>query len=133
MQILLHGGKCCGIKHIFGLEFAPHGTVDAKRKNKPPEYEGDGYVTSNRNFFHIAAPQESAGERFDRMLEFLDDRRPGGICEVVLADWQRDGWHDFVVGRGFKETTSGINSNSDNTVTIYHRVTANYTPEEEED
>lgn len=121
MRLILHGGKCCGFKHIYDLGYYPTEMMPKKRKTKKLPSEDDQYLSSPKSFFYESAPEESKGARLDRLLEFLDEKRPQGICEIILADWQLVGWRDFIKARGFKLVNKCKNSNSGCTIHIYHR------------
>ena len=121
MRLILHGGKCCGMKCIYGLGYHPSEIVERKRKTKKLPSESAQYLSSPRSFFYEAAPEETKGERLDRLLEFLDEKRPLGICEIILANWQLVGWRDFIKARGFVEVNKCINSNSLNRIHVFHR------------
>lgn len=121
MRLILHGGQCCGFKCIYDLGYCPTETVPAKRKTKKLQNEGDAYYSSPKSFFWESAPEETKGKRLDRLLEFLDEYRPQGICEIILADWQLVAWRPFLLERGFKEVNKCKNSNSGNTIHVFHR------------
>lgn len=122
MTILLHGGKCCGIKHIYGLDSTPLDWEAAKSVTKAPPTESVGYFNSPLNVFADAAPEETKADRFDRYLSFIKATRPHGIVEVVLSQYQRVRWEDFLFARGFSFVVECWNSNSSNYIYIYHLV-----------
>lgn len=121
MRLILHGGKCCGIKHIYDLGYSAMDMERAKRETTELPDEGARYMSSVRPFFYPAAPAETKGARLDRYLAFLDENRPRGVCEIILSDWQLVGWRSFIESRGFKLVNKCKNSNSGNTIHIYHR------------
>lgn len=121
MRLILHGGKCCGFKHIYDLGMYPSEDAPRKRKTKKLKNEGDCYMSSPKSFFWEAAPAETKGQRLDRLLEFLDEYRPNGICEIILSAYQLVGWRDFIKARGFVEVNKCKNSNSGNMIYVYHR------------
>lgn len=121
MRLILHGGKCCGMKCIYDLGYYPTEIVPRKRKTKKLKNEGAAYLSSPKSFFYEAAPEETKGQRLNRLLEFLDEKRPKGICEIVLADWQLVAWRDFIKARGFVEVNKCMNSNSGNSIHVFHR------------
>lgn len=123
MQAYIHGGKCCGIKHIQGLDYDPHAMLSAKRSGKKLMNEGSCYMNSTRPFFYEAAPAETYLKRFDRILAFIKANRPKGVIEVVLSDFQLVTWRPLIEERGFKLVTKAKNSNSGQTIHIYHLVT----------
>lgn len=113
MYLLLHGGQCCGIKHIAGLGYFPYSRLDPLPK---------GFIAYERS-----APSETYVERLDRYLQFLADENPGGIAEVVLADVEGDGkgqltsWPPILEERGFREVNCCFNSNSGNMIYVFHK------------
>jgi hypothetical protein len=134
VRISLHGGNCCGIKHIHDLGYYPDGIVSARRSIKRTSYGQHSLPGHNDmmhsvelnpkgryDFFNIAAPQESYEARFRRFVQFVENKRPHGIIEVVLNKMQKK-WLPIVANLGFKEVSSGVNSNSHGTITIYHLV-----------
>lgn len=120
MQAYLHGGKCCGIKHIEGLQYHPHYILLPKKASKQLPYEGNSYMNSTRPFFHEAAPQETYVERLDRILNFIKVNRPQGVVEIVLAATQLQAWRSLIEERGFKQVTKCKNANSGNNMYIFH-------------
>lgn len=129
MRLLCHGGKCCGMRHIYGLQSSPSRTVCPV--DKTPDFFGPSngageYQKPGQNFFSDAAPQEPAWRRLDRYLEYCDRRRPRGIVEVVVVSGgfytsQHDKWRRSLIKRGFKKVNECWNSNSSNTLHVYHR------------
>jgi hypothetical protein len=131
MRIGLHGGMCCGIKHIFELGNSPDNIVPAKTGGDKKIYSDVNYTyeSSELNFFYKAAPEETYLKRFDRYLKFLEEERPAGIVEVSLVTpgtvytWTQAKWVPVITERGFKEVTpeGGVyNSNSGNKVRVFH-------------
>jgi len=120
MQAYIHGGKCCGIKHISGLGYHPEECLPAKKRSKPLKHEGSCYMNSSRPFFHVPAPAETYLQRFDRILAFIHANRPKGVVEVVLTGTQLLYWRALLEERGFTLVNKCKNSNSGNTIHIYH-------------
>jgi hypothetical protein len=134
MRLVFHGGKCCGIKTIYGLGTDPDEILESEPKAPyPRNHDSAGeHVNSNLDFFTDEAPEESAKDRLDRLIAFCEKRRPCGIIEIVLADSQYPmfdqlpPWEKLLRRRKFKRVTpkGGIfNSNSGNNVHVYHRYT----------
>ncbi len=121
MRLILHGGKCCGMKQIFGMGHSVSEMCPAKRATKRLANEGDQYLSSKKDFHYPAAPAETMGARLDRYLALLDAHRPQGICEIILADHQLYVWRDFIKERGFVEVNKCKNSNSGNMIHVFHR------------
>jgi hypothetical protein len=140
VRISFHGGLCCGIKHIHEVGCNPNGKIGPKpaRKFEGPDFTHDKQmnpdqwginVSSADNAFYGEAPKETYLERLDRYLKFLDGWRPSGIVEIVLSDGDDDcynqvkAWEELLLERGFKAVNSCKNSNSGNTIWVYHRNT----------
>lgn len=121
MRLILHGGMCCGMKQIYGMGYSVLEMLPAKRLTKKLANEGHQYMSSKKDFHYPSAPKETAGARLDRYLAFLDAHRPKGICEIILADHQLYVWRDFIKERGFVEVNKCKNSNSLNTIHVFHR------------
>jgi hypothetical protein len=151
VKISFHGGKCCGIKHIHELGANPKAMMGTlySRELKGPDWTHDKQlnpdtwgldVNSEVNAYPHEAPKETALERLDRYLKFLEDWRPGGITEIVLCDYLSSGgsspddqtthWEPLLLERGFVLMTPGgvLNSNSENRIYVYYKIT-----EEEDD
>lgn len=123
MQAYIHGGKCCGIKHIQGLDYDPNAMLSAKRRGKKLSNEGSCYMNSTRPFFYESAPAETYLQRFDRIIAFIKTNRPKGVIEVVISDFQLVNWRPLIEERGFNLVTKAKNSNSGQTIHIYHLIT----------
>ena len=127
MHLGFHGGKCCGIKVIYGFYDKPDVMLESLPKIKANN--GDQYgesVYSDTRFFHEEAPEETATSRLDRYIEYCLKRRPSGIIEITLADSvvfnQVAVWGNILRKRGFRCVTKAFNSNSGNIVHVYHKV-----------
>lgn len=133
MELVFHGGKCCGIKTIYSLGTKPEELCS--ELFAIPLNNSDCAITGGppgKRFFHHAAPAESYLARLDRYLEYLAERRPSGICEIVLADYacydnfpasmnQNQIWQSHLLDRGFILVNQNLNSNSKNNVYVYHK------------
>ena len=56
MKIILHGGKCCGIKQIYGLGYCPKMHISPKSRTHPLPNEGKATISSIRNWYYPSAP-----------------------------------------------------------------------------
>lgn len=119
-QVNYHGGACCGIKHIWHLPSSPSHELSRKGKHKAGPNEAAQYYRGNASFFPIAAPQEKASDRLNRIIDYIKSRRPGGIIEIVLASWQLLPWREHLKSIGFVEVNKVRNSNSGHTIHVYH-------------
>lgn len=123
MNVYLHGGKCCGIKHIFGLGTSPNDLIGAKRKTKGiKKDESRGYYNSTLNFFSPSAPQEKYKDRLKRIVDWIIERRPQGIIEIVLSNYQINFWRQHVEALGFEQVSKANNSNSNGVIYVFHKV-----------
>lgn len=114
MYLVSHGGQCCGIKTIFG-------------------FGNPSYVVNEQTFAQAQAavktcvypynrPSETLAERFKALVEYQTTRQQKGILEIVLIGSQLTRWRKIVEEVGFKETVSGMNTNSLNICTVFHYV-----------
>lgn len=139
MYLVFHGGKCCGIKTIYGFS-APNEILAARDKTSPLNHDKQGNtVGSDIYFFTDGAPKETRLKRFERLIDFCRRERPHGLIEVALATidvylYSDDGeeylgkiaqdalWGPLLEERGFKEVTKFKNSNTGRNITVYHFV-----------
>jgi len=123
LQLVFHGGQCCGIKTVYHFSWKPDQPVPPLKKIPQNNADQCGqWVSSTTRFFHDEAPQETCLERLDRYIEYMKRRRPANILEAVLTDDQMENWREVMEERGFKVVTSGRNSNSGNVCNILHLV-----------
>ena len=127
MQLAFHIGKCCGIKTIWGMGVNPLGDEYAlpELSGKVQHDRMGAAVDTNLRFFHEEAPQESKLKRLDRYLKFVRRERPQHIVEIVLAESayyhaDQSAWVPELEARGFRLVNSCMNSNSRNTIHVYH-------------
>lgn len=133
MKILLHGGDCCGIKHIEGFGDWPSMILCAREETKESSFFCDHWSGLNDmryrrpdrghlDFFYKAAPKETAWRRFYRFVKFITDNRTHGLIEVTLTKGEQDKWVPILKRKGFKMVTEFANSNSAETVCVWHLV-----------
>lgn len=126
-----HGASCCGIStlHLCGYE--------------SPEYVVSEVPTPSRNYVmelqrariiyaSLAHPEQTAGERADDFIRRLSDDGRRGLIEVVLItdsdcfdedeepDATQEAWIPWLKQRGFKKVNEFQNSNSGNTLSVFH-------------
>jgi hypothetical protein len=133
MRILLHGGNCCGIKHICSLGFYPHTPLAARKPikrtsiNQTPSSGTNDMRSSvsnryrNEDFFCEKAPEETSEKRFERFVNYIKTNRSHGIIEVVINGAQHK-WVPIFEQFDFKKVSSGKNSNTSTTITVFHLV-----------
>ena len=115
-EISEHGGSCCGASHIENFPFV--GTKE----------EGDVYEDLLTRNIELSLDQltdnwvEGHMEYDGDTDEDIEPERPDvfhHLFEVILTRHQRQSWHDRLIKRGFVEGVSWVNSNTDNTLTMY--------------
>jgi hypothetical protein len=133
MKIMFHGGKCCGVKHIFGLGTSPTSLLsprtgvdkddDDYEGPYDPTADGDDFRTDGPEWFDEDAPRESHEKRLERYLEFIRKHQPGCLVEVIICTsgtfYNQSAWKPVLEKNGFKEVISWTNSNSGATLTKY--------------
>ena len=128
MDLIFHGGLCCGIKIIKDLRYSPDEVVQGLSKINVNDADQYGHnVSSETRFFHREAPSESRKDRLKRYIEYCKERRPQGMIEITLAvgehnTWHQKQWAPILKEHGFNLVTSFLNSNSENTVEVWHLV-----------
>lgn len=134
MNMIWHGGHCCGIKTIHNFSCDPDFKLPAVAATGTAL--GFDIAAPGRSFEYRpkAMPEETALERLDRLLKYKDKKSPYGVVEAVLAatttfegedppaESQVARWEPILLERGFVLVTECYNSNSGNTIYIYHRV-----------
>lgn len=127
MQLVFHGGKCCGIKTVYCMGTSPvekhESLVALSRRNNSDQTYGE--VGSGMRFFTDSAPEESGKDRLQRYITFMERNRPRNVLEVVLcessSDWQNQtAWVPTLEGLGFKMVNRHSNANSGNFIQIWH-------------
>jgi hypothetical protein len=93
-------------------------------------------VYKNRLTYTAPMAFETTGRRLDRLIAHIEAKRPSGIIEVVLQEnnpdkpynsstqCQRRYREAALLERGFKHVTRTKNSNSNNFINVYHRISA---------
>lgn len=133
MLLLCHGGKCCGIKHIHGFDWHPTiGLLPKEHFEQGEDYDdncpygtgGAGWQSwaAGKNYFEGDAPEENALSRLDRLLAYCKQHQPRGVIEVTLIKEQKSMWHNILEERDFHIVTEFVNSNTQHTIWIYHKV-----------
>lgn len=107
IRVLLypHGGSCCGMNTIKNFWIAPHKKLAA------------------RAAYPNSFPIQSARDRLAAVIRNRESSRSKGILEIVLVDAELEyGWGKILVEEfDFVEVNSNINSNSGNTIHVFHR------------
>lgn len=140
LQLIYHGGHCCGVKTIYGFDACdPRIRVQYKTDKAGrlvyPESIGGAVVPNPVSNFRIPvsnAPEESNAERFIRLIRHVQKNWPGQLIEVsviagyrgILSGRSQEGfWEPFFEAIGFKRVTEWENSNTQNTLASWHLVT----------
>lgn len=138
MRLISHGGWCCGISTIYGFETSPDAIFEATEVIAGAENcrsHGSVYIYNDR----WALPEQTALERLSLLVKKKLEMGVGvaarGMVEAVLTSgrynfnnevWnpvpQISVWGPVLETLGFKPVTEFHNSNSCNTVTVYHLV-----------
>jgi len=124
LAVQTHGGRCCGIKTIWNFPYDPDSRLEAKGRlpgiKKDVDIYGQG-VRKDFNWCREKRPAESAKDRFDSVVAYITKKRPRGLIEVVLSQYQVTYWLKTLTDKGFKEVTTFQNSNTGgNRLTVYH-------------
>jgi len=140
MLLVFHGGLCCGIKTVYNMGYKPEDSHKELKAVPRDDRDKNGFDTSSKDrFFHLEAPKETGKERLQRYIEYMKKYRPQNILEVCLASsYSKDynqihNWGPVLEEFGFKCVTKATNSNSSNTVAIYHLVIDEGSPDDDED
>lgn len=125
LSLVFHGGNCCGIKTVHGFGCNPLGMTGPLPRI--PEDESDKIgttVSSKQRFFHEEAPLETKVDRLKRYIAYMGQYRPSNILEAAIATREpltiQDQWIPIFEELGFKLVNSHKNSNTGNTVHVWH-------------
>lgn len=117
MKLVNHGGKCCGIRHIYHF---------------PARVENQTGVIAHDRSLVGAGVTRSGVEALDMLLEHFEttENRTGGfghgdresrVLEVVLTDSQTRVWGTTLEERRFRKVVRFQNDNTGNFCNVYHR------------
>lgn len=125
MKLFHHGGLCCGITSIYGFYAKPEHEIASKTASDVDKYFRvvDYKLDSRGCATWEILPQEKAIDRFDRYVKAVEAKRPQGIIEVVLMDFQQLYWKQVLLDYGFVQVNKAKNSNSGNTIYVWHKNT----------
>jgi hypothetical protein len=120
MWLTTHDGKCCGMACIYGFEghVGPSATAPAITPEVMRQY-CLAYPGMNMPS-HI--PAETALQRLRRVIQHRERARSSGIIEAVLTTQQLKTWESTLADLHFKESCRNLNSNSQNTIVVFHRL-----------
>lgn len=130
MDVVTHGGQCCGIKTIYGFPYwsaDPINAVMCKKAGRkvpkglmPDIYDMEG--NAGTPFRTEELPEEKAIDRLDRLIEIVRTHRPSHLIEAVLNHPLRPCWEAELLKREFRLVTAHTNSNTLNMIYVYHKV-----------
>jgi hypothetical protein len=135
-RLVNHGGLCCGIKTIHSLCYGPNWKASPLEAVPKNDRAKNGYnVWSSLRYFTDSAPAETYGERVERYIKFVEKYAPKHLIEITLESSQYNGtnygwndagkypgWKKFLKKHGFKKVSEFVNSNSGNTVLVFHKL-----------
>ena len=108
MQLETHGGNCCGIMHVYGMDASP----DERNTDSTGIRHQTGTSALARTI-ELALPVHNAG----RVIEVTTAESP----EDEPEDRQTSNWSQELINQSFVAVSSFLNSNSGNRVTVWHR------------
>lgn len=125
-----HGGSCCGMSHILSFPDSPE-RVLLERKTGPTQSYKVGSSAADQ------FPQQTALERLEGVINNIEKGytikyadagieshitgRSQGIIEIVLNHLQLPAWEETLKKLKFKEVNKCKNSNTNNTIHVFHR------------
>lgn len=117
VKIYDHGGLCCGMTHIYGFSVGPERVLSN---------EFISQTDAGKVYKYEPEENETALKRFEKAVAAIETARPKGIIEVVLIDYQMTlGWKKVLIDCGFQQVSKSKNSNSGNTIYVWHKITGN--------
>lgn len=111
---IVHGGRCCGVSHLFGFGQRPLNEVGPNGPNN----------TVARLDEELELFRTWEGERD---YENEEERIRAGLVEVILTDAQMVAWAPILKERRFRLVTRFFNSNSGNHCNVLHKTFGNTT------
>lgn len=126
-----HGGFCCGMTHIYTFPFNPDSLCGERKRETPEAWKK---ARSENPFVGLVyndyQPTGRAGDRLRNVIKEITEGdlnvslgRSKGIVEVVLTLGQVKEWEGLLTELGFVCVNTAKNSNSGNTINVYHLVT----------
>lgn len=130
MDLVTHGGKCCGIKTIRSFPELPTSLLPARaavgsiQVNGHPDIQS---VSSNvaKTFHRAELPSESGADRLDRLIAYVRKHRPSHMIEAVVNHFQLPHWKGTLRSRGFRLVSSYTNSNTSARIYVFHKIIKN--------
>lgn len=120
MQLLEHGGGCCGVRHIRGFQRSPANRGYASYG--PPLPGGGSYIggfTPNNLALGPELLDALLAEFYRRYQE--EEGGSSRLIEAILTDAQEAaGWRAEIERRGFVRTIRFLNRNTGNFCNIYY-------------
>lgn len=117
MQVAIHGGLCCGIKHIHGLGSYPSVIAPpAEKVIHDPENTHKNYY----NYYKQAMPRDFAENRFYLLLDWIQSCWIAQLVEVSIYVRSQKDWIPVLEKCGFKKTNEFRNSNTNHICQTWH-------------
>jgi hypothetical protein len=130
MRADLHGGFCCGIKHISGLSHPDYNACSRTEltgdQTSFGRVEGNSAVNDmhreryGEDFFCEEAPTEKYPDRLKRLVGFIKKHRKHGLIEVVIQKSGQAKWTGHLEELGFKMVTEFKNGNTSAMLQVWH-------------
>ena len=116
-----HGGFCCGMTHVYNFPRQNPESLVAIRQKTDEQWDQyrRSYVAYSRAL-NSNRPQETFRERLIGIVSDIATSRNKGIVEVVLTQHQAPYWEEVLDEIGFRLVTTHTNSNSRNTLYVFH-------------
>lgn len=141
MQLINHGGHCCGVKHLRGFGNPQEKSLEillVAQRGVDLVFDGKRYVSKdNPERDHISLEtritEKTREQAFDDAVSEFQKRDPekdngrfkGGILEVILTDKFFENiygkfWTDKLKTAGFVLVSRFLNTNSNNVCNVFH-------------
>lgn len=126
MHLGYHGGHCCGIKTIRNLGVGPDFIYSSSLFTGDDRHVDGTTFSTSISFFKGTLPKETNDKRLVRLIYACEEKRKHGIIEVVVSSNlngfdQHERWKPVLEKLNFKLVNSCLNSNTGNTIFVYHR------------
>lgn len=130
MDLVTHGGKCCGIKTIRSFPHLPTSMLPPRAA--VGSIQTDGHPDIHRSSDNVAKtfhrpelPSESGADRLDRLIAYVRNHRPSHMIEAVVNNFQLPHWKGVLRSRGFRLVSSYTNSNTYAHIYVFHKIIKN--------
>lgn len=129
LHLVSHGGHCCGIKTIWGFGADPDDMAMAVKRVVTAK-EATNAAIARLCMTNVDLPQEPGRDRLKRYVDYAVKAWPGHLLEVAivvknaphLAYSSQKAWIPILEDLGFKKVNEFKNSNTTNTVGVFHLI-----------